>query len=78
MWTILGRAVFLDPPLAFTYRRNDGHFSFNAISVYKVYYIDLWIKILGKLFVNDKQILIECFKSLLTLYPTNKRGVFVG
>ena len=85
MWTILGRSVFLDPLLAFTYRRNDGHFRFNAISVYKVCYIDFviwwllyWYKILGKLFVNDKQILIECFKSFLTLYPTNTpRGFHV-
>ena len=56
MWTILDAAEFLDPPLAFTYRRNDGYFSFNAISVYKVYYTDFWIKILGTRFVNDKQI----------------------
>ena len=40
MWTILDAVEFFDPPLAFTYRRNDGYFSFNAISVYKVYYID--------------------------------------
>ena len=40
MWTSPDAAEFLDPLLAFTYRRNDGYFSFNAISVYKVYYID--------------------------------------
>ena len=56
----------LDPPLAFTYRKNDDNFNFNAISVDKVY-IDCWIKILGRLFVNDKQILTECFKSFLIL-----------
>ena len=39
MWTIVDAAVleFLDPPLTFSYRRNDGYFTFNAISVYKVY-----------------------------------------
>ena len=69
MWTILDAAELLDPPLAFSYRRNDGYFSFNAISisVYKVYYIVFWIEILGTLFVNHKQILIKCFKSFLTL-----------
>ena len=67
MWTILGAAEFLDPPLAFTYRRDDGYFSFNTIFVDKVYYIDFWIEILGTLFGNDKQILIEYFKSFLTL-----------
>ena len=67
MWTILDAAEFYDSPLAFTYRRNDGYFSFNAISVYKVYYIDFWIKIPGMLFVHDKQILTGCFKSFVTL-----------
>ena len=66
MWTILDAAEFLHPPLALTYRKNDGNFNFNAVSVYKVY-IDFWIKILGGLFVNDQQILTECFKSILTL-----------
>ena len=65
MWTILDAAGFLDPPLSFTYRKNDGYFNFNAISVYKVS-IDFLIKILERLFVNDKQILTECFKSFLT------------
>ena len=36
MRTILDAAGFLDPLLAFTYRKNDGYFNFNAISVYKV------------------------------------------
>ena len=36
MWAILDAAGFLDPPLAFTYRKNDGYFNFSAISVYKV------------------------------------------
>ena len=67
MWAILDAAEFLDPLLAFTYRRKDGYFSFDAISVYKVYYIDFWTKILETLFVNDRQILIECFKSFLIL-----------
>ena len=58
--------TILDSPLAFTYRKNDGYFNFSAISVYKVS-IDFWIKILGRLFVSDKQILTECFK-LLSLY----------
>ena len=66
MWIILEAAEFLDKPLAYTYRKNDGNFNFNAISVYKVY-IDFWIKILGRLFVNDKEILTECLKSFLTL-----------
>ena len=66
MWTILDAAEFLDAPLAFTYRKNDGNFNFNAASVYKVY-IDFWIKLLGRVFVNDKQMLTECFKSSLTL-----------
>ena len=66
MWTILDAAEFLDAPLGFTYRKNDGNFNFNATSVYKVY-IDFWIKLLGRLFVNDKQMLTECFKSSLTL-----------
>ena len=57
---------FLDSPLTFNYRRHDGYFTFNAISVQRVY-IDFQIKILGRLFVNDKQILTECFKSSLTL-----------
>ena len=65
MWTILDVAGFLDPSVAFTYRKNDGYLNLNAISVYKVY-VDFWFKILGKLFVNDKQILTECFKSFLT------------
>ena len=51
MWTILDAADFLDPPLAFTDRKNDGYFSFNAISVYKVY-IDFWI--------NTKEAFCEC------------------
>ena len=67
IWTILDAAEFLDPPLTFGYRRNDGYFSFNAISIYKVYYIDFWIKILERLFMNDQQILIEFFKSFWTL-----------
>ena len=66
MWTVLDAGEFLDPPLAFNYRKNDGYFNFNAISAYKVY-IDFWIKILGRLFVNDKQNLTECFKPFLTL-----------
>ena len=66
MWTILDAAEFYDSPLAFTYRRNDGYFSFNAISVYKVCYIDFWIKILGRLFVNDKQILNRMFQILFS------------
>ena len=66
MWTILDAAEFLDLPLAFTYRKNDGNFDLNAISVYKVY-IDFWIKLVGTLFVNDKQMLTESFKSFLTL-----------
>ena len=37
MWTILDAAVFLNVPLVFTYRKNDGYFEFNAISLYKVY-----------------------------------------
>ena len=40
---------FLDSPLTFNYRKNNGYFTFNAISVYKVY-IDFQIKILGRLF----------------------------
>ena len=56
MWAILDAAGFLDPPLAFTFRKNDDYFNFNAISVYKVS-VDFWIKIGGRLFVNDKQIL---------------------
>ena len=57
MWTILEAAEFLqDSPLTFNYRRNNGYFTFNAISVYEVY-IDFRIKIQGRLFVNDKQIL---------------------
>ena len=67
MWAILDAAEFLDPLPAFTYRRKDGYFSFDAISVYKVYYIGFWTKILETLFVNDRQILIECFKSFLIL-----------
>ena len=63
MQTILDAAAFLDSPLAFTYKKNDGYFNFNAISVYKVS-IDFWIKILGRLFVADKQILTECLKLL--------------
>ena len=63
MQTILDAAAFLDSPLAFTYKKNDGYFNFNAISVYKVS-IDFWIKILGRLLVADKQILTECFKLL--------------
>ena len=62
MWPILNAAGFLNPPLAFTYRKNDGYVNFNAISVYKVY-LDFWVKILGRLFVNAKQTLAECFKS---------------
>ena len=53
MWTILDTAGFLDPPLEFKYRKSNGYFDFSAISVYKVY-IDFRIKILGRLFVNDK------------------------
>ena len=37
MWNILDAAEFLDPPLAFTQKKNDGYLNFNAISVYKVY-----------------------------------------
>ena len=37
MWTILDAAGFLDPPLGFTYSKNDGYFNFNAFSVYKVF-----------------------------------------
>ena len=66
MWTILDAAEFLDPSLAFTHRDNDGNFDFDGISVYKNY-IDLWIKILGRLFLNDKQILTECFKLFVIL-----------
>ena len=66
MWTILGGAEFLDPPLTFSSPIGEMIVTFNAISVYKVY-IDFWIKMLGRLFVNDKQILAECFKSFLTL-----------
>ena len=66
MWTILDAVDFLDPPLTFTCTKNDGKFIFNAISVYKVY-IDFWIKLLERLFVNDKQMLTEWFKSFLTL-----------
>ena len=36
MWTILDAAGFLDPPLEFKYRKNNGYFDFSAISVYKV------------------------------------------
>ena len=46
---------FLDPLLAFTYRKNDGYFNF-------------WMKILERFFVNDKQILTECCESFLTLW----------
>ena len=28
MWTILNVARFLDPPLGFTFRKNDGYFNF--------------------------------------------------
>ena len=66
MWTILDAAEFLDPSLAFTHWNNDGNFNFNAISLYKNY-IDFWIKIVRRLFLNDKQILTECFKSFLAL-----------
>ena len=66
MWTTLDAAGFLDPPLAFTYRKIDGYFNFSAISVYKVS-IDFLIKILRRLFVNDKLILMECFRSFLNL-----------
>ena len=34
---MLDAAEFLDLPLAFTYKKNDGNFNFNDISVYKVY-----------------------------------------
>ena len=64
MWTILDAAKFLDPPLAFTYRKNDSNFK--AISVHKDYIV-FWIEILRRVFENDKQILKECFKSFLTL-----------
>ena len=37
MWTILDAAGFLDPPLEFKYRKNNGYFDFSAISVCKVY-----------------------------------------
>ena len=37
MQTILDAAAFLDSPLAFTYKKNDGYFNFNAISVYKMF-----------------------------------------
>ena len=53
MWTIIEAAEFLDSLLTFNYRRNDGYFVFNTTSVDKVY-IDFRIKILGRLFVNDK------------------------
>ena len=66
MRTILDAAGFLDPPLAFICRENDGYFNFNAISVCKVS-IDFWIKIVGRLFVNDQQILTELFKSFSNL-----------
>ena len=36
MWTILDAAGFLDPSVAFTYRKNDGYLNLNAISVYEV------------------------------------------
>ena len=58
MWAILDAGGFLDPPLAFTYGKNGGYFNFSAVSVYKVS-IDFLIKILGKLFVNGKQILTK-------------------
>ena len=65
-YSILDAAWFLDPPLAFTYRKKDGYFTLitNAFSVRKVY-IDFWMKIWGSLSVNGKQILMECFKSFL-------------
>ena len=66
MRTILDAAGFLDPPLAFICRENDGYFNFNAISVCKVS-IDFWIKIVARLFVNDQQILTELFKSFSNL-----------
>ena len=53
----------MDQTLAFTYRKNDGYLNLNAISVYN----DLWIKILERLFVNDKQILTDFFKSVYFL-----------
>ena len=39
MCSILDAAGFLDPPLALTYRKNDGYSTLiiNAISVYKIY-----------------------------------------
>ena len=49
MWTTLDAVEFSDPTLAFTYRKNDGYFNFNAISVYKIH-IDFWIKILEGVF----------------------------
>ena len=45
---------FLDLPLTFNCRRSDGSFTFKTIYVYKVY-TDFRIKILGRLFLNDKQ-----------------------
>ena len=66
VWIILDTTEFLDSPLAFTYRKNNGNFNFNGIYVYKVY-IDFWIKLLGRLFVNDKKMLTESFKLFLTL-----------
>ena len=39
MCSIVDAAGFLDPPLAFTYRKNEGYFTLinTAISVHKVY-----------------------------------------
>ena len=56
MWISLDAAGFLGPPLAFAFRKNEGYFNFNAISVYKVY-IGSSIKKLGRFFVTDKKIL---------------------
>ena len=42
---MLDATGFLDPYLAFTYKKNDGYLNFNDISVYEVY-IDFLIIIL--------------------------------
>ena len=51
MRSILDAAGFLDPPLAFICRENDGYFNFSAISVCKVS-VDFWIKIVGEWSAN--------------------------
>ena len=60
MWAILNAARFFNQPLAFTYR---------------TVYIDFWIKILERLFVNDKQILTEILSIYNLFSPPSLKGL---